>query len=135
MKLDTKLYNMNFEIKREELNDERLQILLKYDCMMKITIDDSVIYDDWVCPLEMLKVIRSWEHKIKENDFVDFIYNSEDNDNNPIISFRYNALTSKWHFRSCFDKKKLIKGFTLIDIHLLFVDFKNQIYEHVKRTI
>ena len=132
MNISLELYESKEEeckIKREYLNSTSLIDLLEFCCIMLIKINDTVYFEEGICPLEMRQVICNWELNIngKRNDF---IYNTEDDSLNPILQFKSEG--EKFHIDSIHKKFDCKLLFDIADIQSLFSDFKRELARFIE---
>ena len=73
---------------------------------MKITINDKIFYNDWICPIEFYYQYCKWKNNCKEAyEYSDFEYVTEDNGVNPILKFQYIG-NNNWRIDSCIRNTK-----------------------------
>ena len=135
MKISLKLYESKEEeckIKSEYLNRTSLSILLEFNCIMLIMIDEKKYIEEGICPLEMRHAICNWEQNFN-GLYNDFIYNTEDDSLNPILQFKFDG--TKFHIDSVHKKFDCNSLFDITDIKSLFNDFKKQLANFIVNTV
>lgn len=122
----------NFSLREEDCFNCSTEKLLSIDCWMTIEINDKILYDDWVCPLEFYSQLKNW---IKEKGLMlkkSFNYISDDNSENPILAFVWSADKGCWIINSCLKKCTEVNTFSDIELYDFFNQFENAIYMHIK---
>ncbi len=129
--LNVILYD-DFVIDYNDLKSSLLETQLSVDCHMKITINEKIFYNDWICPIEFYYQYCKWKNNCKEsNDYSDFEYVTEDNGVNPILKFQYIG-NNNWRIDSCYKEYDEANIFTTEQIKFFFDQYEIQLFEHVK---
>lgn len=116
-----------FEFLNNDLKKRNYEKSITTDCWMKIVINDELFFDDWVCPLELYFQYLDWKKDFDNELIRNFEYISDDNGENPILSFR--AIGDKWVAFSELTKKTS-DFITLNDILEFFESFEVQLLRH-----
>lgn len=115
--------NGECKIPKRFLGRTSLEFLLMFDCFMNIKVGDKLFYDDYICPLEMRYAYLEW---CKNYAFCrDFIYNTEDDSNNPILMFK--SCCEGWKIISTHSEYDCDEIFDYDDISGFFMQFENQL--------
>lgn len=62
---------------------------LTVDCIMSVSIDNKLVYKDWICPLELYFQLLEWNNRIISKYNTSFHYFSDDNGVNPIFRLNF----------------------------------------------
>jgi hypothetical protein len=131
MNIEIDIHNFDSLIQREDLQSKKLVDLVKYDSFLRIKLDGEVVYDDWICLLELNHVIEKWGDRINKKLYETYEYVSEDNDHNPIFSFIYNNEENSWSFYSVFGTTFTRKKMFLQDIKNFMKKFTDELMKYV----
>jgi hypothetical protein len=96
--LDIKLIG-DFKYNKLDISNRNYIESLSIDCIMKIMVDNRIIYDDWVCPLELYFQLVKWNNSNINGHYNSFYYISDDNGVNPIFSIEL-LNNKKWIFKN-----------------------------------
>ena len=119
--------NGKFEFNEKDLNTRNYELSIVTDCWITISINGEVFLDDWICPLELYFQYLDWKRDFDNGLIKDFEYNSDDNGENPILSF--NKVGDKWTAYSVLTQKT--SGFiTENEILHFFKSFEMQLLKH-----
>lgn len=118
-----------FVFSNEDLQRKNYSKSITTDCWMKLVINDELFFNDWICPLELYFQYLDWKEDYKNGLIRDFEYISDDNGDNPILSF--NKIGDKWIAFSALTQKN--SGFiTKNGILDFFEAFEVQLLKHKK---
>lgn len=121
----------DFQIKQADLYEHSLDKLLSVDCWMIIKIKNNVFYNDWVCPLEFFAQYKKWKDENGLNAKITFEYNTEDNSDNPILTFVWSESKKLWFIDSCFKKYTHNTGFSDENLNQFFKQFEDELNTHI----
>lgn len=123
------LLSGEFEFKDKDLKNRNYELSIMTDCWATITVNDEVFFEDWICPLELYFQYLDWKKDFDNGLIRDFEYISDDNGENPILSF--NKIDDKWIAFSVLTQKN--SGFiTKNGILDFFKSFEVQLLKHKK---
>ena len=118
-----------FEFKDQDLKSKNYELSIITDCWVSIVINDELFFEDWICPLELYFQYIDWKKDYDSGLIRDFEYTSDDNGENPILSF--NKIDDKWIAYSVLTKKN--SGcITKNEILDFFESFEFQLLKHKK---
>ena len=118
-----------FVFSNEDLQRKNYSKSITTDCWMKLVINDELFFNDWICPLELYFQYLDWKEDYKNGLIRDFEYISDDNGDNPILSF--NKIGDKWIAFSALTQKN--SGFiTKNEIMDFFESFEVQLLKYKK---
>lgn len=118
-----------FVFSNEDLQRKNYSKSITTDCWMKLVINDELFFNDWICPLELYFQYLDWKKDYKNGLIRDFEYISDDNGDNPILSF--NKIGDKWIAFSALTQKN--SGFiTKNEIMDFFESFEVQLLKYKK---
>lgn len=126
------LYEDEFILNKSDLKINKYPELNSIDCKMRITIEDKIFYDDWICPLEFYYQFKSWYVDVKMGKLRDFAHETIETDNNPIILFTFDREKNQCTFGGTFTEYCDVKTYTTQDILELFERFEIQLKAHIK---
>ena len=117
----------DFEFKEKDLKKRNYELSITTDCWATITINDELFFEDWICPLELYFQYLDWKEDFNNGLIRDFEYISDDNGENPILSF--NKINDKWFAYSVLTQKR--SGFlTINEVLDFFESFEVQLLKH-----
>lgn len=120
-----------FKFSNEDLIKRDYKKSIMTDCWMQIIINDVLLFDDWICPLEFYFQYLIWKQNVDDGKIYDFEYISDDNGTNPILSFR--RVDNTWSIFSCLSKEKTNCSVSTDELLELFKLFEAQLLKHRKR--
>ena len=99
------------------------------DCWATIIVNDEVFFEDWICPLELYFQYLDWKKDFDNGLIRDFEYISDDNEVNPILSFK--VIDNKWVAYSALTKRTS-SVISINEILDFFESFEVQLLKHKK---
>ena len=121
--------NGDFYFTNSDLVEKNYAKAIMTDCWMTIEIGDERCFDDWVCPLELYFQYLDWKKDYLKGNIHDFNYISDDNAENPILSFKFSD--DNWEIFSCLYKTN--QKIETIDVLGFFDSFETQLLKHKKQ--
>lgn len=101
---------------------------LTTDCWMTISIMDNVLYNDWICPLELYFQYMNWKKEFLAGNVQSFHYISDDNTVNPILSFH--LIDDQWAISSCLTDNSFRDKLSTAEVLRFFESFETQLFKH-----
>lgn len=98
------LYEDDFVLEERDIKIFDLVNIFKIECQAKIEIDGKIFYNDWFNPLEFYFIFKNWHDELLVGNRKDLVYNTMDNDKNPILSLLYSSKENGWLIYSVFEK-------------------------------
>lgn len=120
----------DFEFSYQDVARRDYAKSLMTDCLLKFAVNGELIYDDWICPLELYFQYLDWKKDLQNNNICDFYYISDDSAVNPIFSFI--LFENEWIFCNRLTNKKANYKFTLFEVLEFFNLFEIQLLKHQK---
>lgn len=116
-----------FDFSHKDLSIRNYEKSITTDCWMKFHINEDLFFDDWICPLEMYYQYLDWKKNYDNGLVQSFEYTSDDNGENPILSFR--QINNMWIAYSVLTKRNS-DFITLHDVLNFFELFSSQLMQH-----
>lgn len=117
----------DFEFKEKDLKKRNYELSITTDCWATITVNDELFFEDWICPLELYFQYLDWKEDFNNGLIRDFEYISDDNGENPILSF--NKINDKWFTYSVLTQKRS-DFLTINEVLDFFESFEVQLLKH-----
>lgn len=117
----------DFKFKEKDLKKRNYELSIITDCWATITINDELFFEDWICPLELYFQHLDWKEDFNNGLIRDFEYISDDNGENPILSF--NKINDKWFAYSVLTQKRS-DFLTINEVLDFFESFEVQLLKH-----
>ena len=117
----------DFKFKEKDLKKRNYELSIITDCWATITINDELFFEDWICPLELYFQHLDWKEDFNNGLIRDFEYISDDNGENPILSF--NKINDKWFTYSVLTQKRS-DFLTINEVLDFFESFEVQLLKH-----
>lgn len=100
---------------------------LTVDCIMSVSIDNKLVYEDWICPLELYFQLLEWNNRIISKYNTSFHYFSDDNGVNPIFSIEFCG-NNKWIFKNNLTNNEF--NISSDDVKNFYLEYRHQILLH-----
>lgn len=100
---------------------------LTVDCIMSVSIDNKLVYEDWICPLELYFQLLEWNNRIISKYNTSFHYFSDDNGVNTIFSIEFCG-NNKWIFKNNLTNNEF--NISSDDVKNFYLEYKYQILLH-----
>ena len=119
-----------FVFSKKDLQKRNYSKSIMTDCWMKLVINDDLFFDDWICPLELYFQYLDWKEDYKNGVMRNFEYISDDNGNNPILSFK--EIDNRWIAYSVLTNRSS-NYITFQDVLYFFDLFTLQLMQHQEK--